>query len=114
MRTDSCSGIKEAFKRYYASRSEVSDKVQTPAEIRRILSSYIKRERLIMKAGDIRALEADLIEEITAYGPLTPLFRDSEVTEVMVNGTAGVYIERNGTISLAESRFVSDSEIFRL
>ncbi|MFA5867442.1 MAG: CpaF family protein [Actinomycetota bacterium] len=114
MTTESFSGFKEAFKRYYASRHESLGDGPTPADIRQALSAYIKRERLIMKAGDVRALEAGLIEEITAYGPLTPLFQDGEVTEVMVNGTTGVYIEKNGTLSAAERRFASNTEIFRL
>jgi pilus assembly protein CpaF len=107
-------GLKESFKLYYAARRRDRDGGQAPAEVRQALAAYIKRERLILKAGDIRQIEDDLVEEITAYGPLTPLFEDDEITEIMVNGIAGVYVERRGRLSAAKRKFTAEDDIYRL
>ncbi len=104
--------LKESFKRYYASRQDSAGK--GPGDIKKVLAAYIKRERLIIKAVDLRAIEADLIEEITAYGPLTSLFEDDDITEVMVNGTSGVFVEKHGTLSAAGKGFGSETDIYRL
>lgn len=114
MTAGSASGLKESFKLYYAARQQLPGDGQTPSDIKRALSAYIRRERLILKAGDVREIEADLIEEITAYGPLTSLFEDNDITEIMVNGTSGIYIEKRGTLSAAKRHFGSEAEILRL
>ncbi len=37
-------------------------------------------------------------DEVVGYGPIEPLLRDPDVTEVMVNGADDVYVERKGRI----------------
>jgi pilus assembly protein CpaF len=37
-------------------------------------------------------------DEVVGYGPIEPLLRDPDVTEVMVNGADDVYVERRGRI----------------
>ena len=48
------------------------------------------------------ALAQQIADEILGYGPLEPLLRDAEVTEVMVNGFDTVYVERFGKIEQVE------------
>ena len=36
----------------------------------------------------------DILDEVTAYGPIQPLLDDPTVNEVMVNGPRHVYVER--------------------
>ena len=38
-------------------------------------------------------------------GPLEPLLRDEEVTDIMVNGPDLVYVERHGKLELTNVRF---------
>lgn len=39
-----------------------------------------------------------VIDEVLAYGPLSPLLRDDSISEIMVNGPKQVYVERRGKI----------------
>ena len=61
-----------------------------------------ERERLV----DV--INADLL----GYGPLQPLLADPAVSEIMVNGTKSIYIEKNGRLTQADIRF-SDEESLR-
>lgn len=39
-----------------------------------------------------------VVDEVLAYGPLSPLLRDDSISEIMVNGPKQVYVERRGKI----------------
>lgn len=60
-----------------------------------------------------RAVTA-IADELAGVGPIGPLLRDPEVTEVMVNPTGEVYVERQGRLELSAVRFGSDPEVRHL
>ena len=58
-----------------------------------------------------RGLVNGLIDTIFGFGPLDALIHDEAVTEIMVNGTHSVYVERNGRLELASVKFESDAQV---
>ena len=48
------------------------------------------------------------------YGPLEPLLRDDDVTEVMVNAYDRIFVERDGRIERSEATFVDDAHVMRI
>ena len=52
-------------------------------------------------------------DEILGYGPIEPFLRDSEVSEVMVNGPNSIYVERSGRLSPVEAHFTSEAHLRR-
>jgi pilus assembly protein CpaF len=84
--------------------SEVSrDEGSAPSEpsgpgLRRVLSELLHAEEPLLTRVRHDALLAELVDEVAGLGPLQPLFTDPRVTEVMVNGTDRVYVERAGRI----------------
>jgi pilus assembly protein CpaF len=63
-----------------------------------------EREQIVREIGD----------DILGYGPLEPFLRDDSVTEVMVNGAADIYIEREGKIERTSSAFLDDKHLLRI
>jgi pilus assembly protein CpaF len=59
-------------------------------------------------------IEQELADDILGYGPLEPFLRDESVTEIMVNGSQDVYIEREGKITLANVSFIDDAHVLRI
>jgi pilus assembly protein CpaF len=49
-----------------------------------------------------------LLDDLFGYGPISPLLADPEVTEIMVNGSRSVYVERHGLLLPAEVEFPND------
>jgi pilus assembly protein CpaF len=61
-----------------------------------------------------RDLVRQLADDILGYGPLEQFLTDDTVTEVMVNGSERVYVERAGKIERTNSRFVDDAHLMRI
>ncbi len=52
--------------------------------------------------------------DITGYGPIEPLLRDPDITEIMVNGHDQVYIERFGMIEPTTVKFEDEAHLMRV
>ena len=59
-------------------------------------SSTPRRPR--SRAADRTRIAQEVADEILGHGPLEPLLRDPEITEIMVNGPDQIYVERAGKI----------------
>lgn len=85
-----------------------------------LLEDYINNEIDKTLVGyDLSILERrhvfNLIQnEITGYGPITPLLNDSAITEIMVNSPNEIYVEIDGKIAKDETvSFINEKHIIR-
>jgi pilus assembly protein CpaF len=88
-------------------RTELAD--LSPAERRLAL------RRLALEAGGPEALPSvgALADEIDGFGILTGLMADDAVTDVLVNGSGSVWVERAGTLTPSDIRFESAEALTR-
>ena len=70
--------------------------------------------RVVVSAGEMRTLERLFDDRLFGLGELAPLLRDERVTEIMVNGTKGVWVERDGRLEDAGIRLSDPEEILVL
>ena len=86
-------------------------------QIRRTIATEI-RLRLELEQelahDDRERLAAEIGDDIFGYGPLERLLSDSTVSEVMVNGSTDIWIERDGRLTQTELRFTDDSQLRRI
>jgi pilus assembly protein CpaF len=73
-----------------------SDRSQAEME-RRVESALISEGRLWPRRMVLRLVD-DLSDELFGLGPLEPLLRDPEISEIMVNGSREVFVEREGLV----------------
>ena len=64
----------------------------------------VRRDQPLLPGEEVAALAAAVTARATGLGPLEPLLADAEVTEVMVNGTGQVWIERAGVLQATPAR----------
>ena len=75
---------------------------------------FFLKEAIHLTFEEKKELKHDISNELTGYGPISPLLADSSVTEVMVNGPNGVYIEVNGKIEKTSIQFRDDLHVLRV
>ena len=71
------------------------------------------KEYPIIIRNKINAMAYEIIEEVLGYGPIEPLRKDPEVTEIMINGPGkgNVWYEKNGKIAPTDVFFTDDKSI---
>ncbi|MGM9881919.1 MAG: CpaF family protein [Bacilli bacterium] len=86
----------------------------------KLLDEYINNEIDNTLVGyDLSNLERNHVfnliqNEITGFGPITPLLKDDSITEIMVNAPDEVYVEIDGKIVKDETiSFINDKHIIR-
>ncbi|HLV57518.1 MAG TPA: CpaF family protein, partial [Natronosporangium sp.] len=55
-----------------------------------------------------------ILDEILGHGPIEPLLRDPEVTEIMVNSWDRIYVERYGRIHPVDAAFMDEAHLRRV
>lgn len=61
--------------------------------------------------GNVRQLVEETVDMIVGLGPLEALLADDSVTEIMVNGCAKVFFERDGSLFEADGGFDSEEQL---
>jgi len=71
-----------------------------PAQVgdRRAVAAAVRRAHPLLDDAGVAAVAAAVAARATGLGPLDPLLREADVTEVMVNGTGPVWVEREGRL----------------
>jgi pilus assembly protein CpaF len=76
------------------------------------------RDRLQQEPGlarsDRERLAAEIADDIFGYGPLERLIADTSISEIMVNGTQEIWVERDGRLSQTAYKFSDDSQLRRI
>ncbi|MCG3173015.1 MAG: hypothetical protein GMKNLPBB_01191 [Myxococcota bacterium] len=75
------------------------------------LINETQREGRIPSFVDKRELLEDILNEALGLGPLEDLLADPEVSEIMVNHSKQIYVERSGKIGLSDKTFSSDQAV---
>jgi pilus assembly protein CpaF len=88
-----------------------------PGSVRARVEADIK-ERLRLEPGlsrdDRDRLESELTDDVVGYGPLERLLADDSVSEIMVNGSGDIWVEREGRLYATTLRFTDDSQLRRI
>jgi hypothetical protein len=85
-----------------------------PGGLRAAVAGALRDEGVLLPAASFAATVRAISDELTGLGPLGPLLADPAVTDVLVNGPADVWVERDGTIERTPVRFASAAAVAAL
>ena len=83
-------------------------------KVHEALHQALAQERAPLSASDKAQLIQDVSDDILGYGPIDPLLRDDDVSEIMVNGPESVYVERGGKLTKDPVTFVDEAHLRRI
>ena len=81
--------------------------------VRVTLQGVLDAEDTPLSSSDRTRIAQEVADEILGHGPLEPLLRDSEITEIMVNGPHEIFIERGGRIYPVAASFGTEAHLRR-
>jgi pilus assembly protein CpaF len=87
------------------------NKTEVAAVVRNILESILSQPRNPLKVEERENIINELVDEFAGLGPIEQLMMDPDVTEIMINGTHNVYVEKFGKKVLTGMRFDSDQQL---
>jgi len=90
------------------------DRDELTVEIRPIISEILVQRKMTLNLDEQTELETLVIDEMVGLGPLEPLLKQDDVTDIMVNGAKQVYVERNGKLELSGVTFRDDDHVMNL
>lgn len=90
-----------------ATLSDVALRVRVEAELGSVLSD----PEFGVASGDFDRVRSGVVNEILGFGLLQDLLDNPDISEIMVNGTANVYIESLGVVSRLPRTFDSDDQL---
>jgi pilus assembly protein CpaF len=84
------------------------------AEIGRVVERLLEDERVPMTTAEQNRIVEEVLDEVLGLGPLEPLLKEPSISDILVNGFAKVYIERNGKLALTPVRFKDNGHLLHI
>ncbi len=85
------------------------------ARVGHIINEYIAHELQIpLTAAQQQLLHDQVLDDLLGFGPLEVLLADPDVSDIMINGHAQVYIEKRGKIFLSDVKFSSEKHLLNV
>lgn len=84
-------------------------------QIQQACEQLISQEQAIpLNLQSRERITKEILDEILGLGPLEPLLADPTVSDILVNGSQKVYVERAGKLQLTEVRFDDDRHLLNI
>ncbi|MFN2459237.1 MAG: ATPase, T2SS/T4P/T4SS family [Candidatus Velthaea sp.] len=80
-------------------------------QVNAIADEFLAVRKDITSAEQAARLRHEVIEEALGLGPLESLLDEPDISEIMVNGHANIFVERRGKIERTAKQFVDDRQV---
>ncbi len=83
-------------------------------QLRATLANLIASRRLSLSRDDAARLTDDVINEVLGFGPLEKLISDPGISDILINNSQTVYIEKDGKLQRSDVRFNDDQHLMHI
>ena len=90
------------------------DRQQVADAVRKVVQDLITQESVPLNFEERDAVVVQVLDEIFGLGPLEPLIKDPEVSDILVNTYKQVYIERHGRLERTDVMFQDDRHLLQI
>jgi pilus assembly protein CpaF len=101
----------ESFRRPVPSDREEKD---FSARVEELINRIMDREAEYLSRMERQKIVTEIMDEVVGYGPIEPLIRDPEISEIMVNGPKQVFIERDGKLEKTGISFRDNEHVMHI
>jgi pilus assembly protein CpaF len=79
-----------------------------------IIQEMVGSQKIPLNSSERELVETDLLDEVFGLGPLEPLLRDPSVSDILVNSSKVVYVERRGVLTRVDAKFRDDRHLMQV
>jgi pilus assembly protein CpaF len=90
------------------------ERQQVAEAVRKVVQDLITQESVPLNFEERETVVIQVLDEIFGLGPLEPLIKDPEVSDILVNTYKQVYIERHGRLERTEVMFQDDRHLLQI
>jgi pilus assembly protein CpaF len=83
-------------------------------ELRTLVETLLDEENVVVNELERRSLVRDIQFEMLGLGPLELLLADSTISDILVNNSQQVYVERRGRLELTDITFNDDAHLMQI
>ncbi|TEB06994.1 putative conjugal transfer protein [Pelotomaculum schinkii] len=91
-----------------------NSKEELSGKIERMVLELLENEESSIPRLDRLRIAKEISDDAIAFGPITSLLNDPEITEIMVNGPDKIYVERKGKIELTDLFFRNSGHVMHI
>lgn len=78
------------------------------------IQDFLDEEGAILSTRDEERITQEICDDVIGLGPIEPLIRDQDVSEIMVVAANIVYVEKRGRIQMSSAKFDDDTHVLRI
>jgi pilus assembly protein CpaF len=93
---------------------ETQDENQVHAMVVTEIAALLAETDTALSHDEKQTLIRDIARDVMGLGPVEQFLADPTVTEIMVNGSDYIYVERNGVIDRTRANFISEEHLRRV
>ena len=66
--------------------------------VNKLVAEIANDRKILLNHVEQLALSANIVDEMVGLGPIEPLLRDATVSDILINGSRTIYVERRGKL----------------
>src|SRR3954468_17823956 len=90
------------------------DNQRVRAEVRQAVIQLIDSEPTLLSSLEKQQISDEVLDEVFGLGPLEPLLADPTISDILVNGSKQVYVEKRGMLEETKIMFKDDAHLMHI
>jgi pilus assembly protein CpaF len=83
-------------------------------QVNAYVANYVSTEKISLNQRELDVFSAEIIDEMTGYGPIEPLLKDPTVTDILINTHKICFVERFGKLYQTKVHFKDEAHLLRI
>jgi len=111
--------IKSAVHRRLIERLDVSriledNKDEIKRQVKPVVIELIASQSAPLSGVERSTMADEVLDEVFGFGPLEPLLKDPEITDILVNNSHEIYVEKHGKLERCSITFRDDRHLLQI
>jgi pilus assembly protein CpaF len=91
-----------------------AERARAEGEIRTLLGQLLSEESAPLSLAERETLFGEVLDDVFGLGPLEPLLRDPAISDILVNTSQQVFVERGGRLERVTASFQDNGHLLRV